>query len=325
MSEAVAPPVGVRAETTPATTSFLGRFNNPWRKPRFLKAFTWMYLAWSILPVLIAVLISFNCGRSRAIIQLNCGEPAVAVQEGAPTELERIGRWWIYDPVDSVWHDQVLRKAIFQSLRLSLLVTLIATPIGVAFALGIDRWRGRGSGSANFLVLLSFVVPELILGVSLFIVFTQALKFVGLGTLAQVLGLVTFQISYPVIIVRARLISIGKEYEEAAMDLGASPLQALRKVLFPMLLPAIFVSAVLVFADVIDDFIIVRYLSLGAGTEPMSVKIYSAARGAPTPAINAMATIMLVSTLLVVGIGAIAYKRFTKAEKGTTVKELVQI
>ena len=112
-------------------------------------------------------------------------------------------------------------------------------------------------------MLLSFVMPELIIGVTLLFVFANLLSFVHLGTKAQLLGLVTFQVSYPVIIVRARMLSIGKEYEEAAMDLGASPVQALRRVLLPLLYPAIFASAVLVFADAIDDFVIVRYLSLG--------------------------------------------------------------
>ena len=74
------------------------------------------------------------------------------------------------------------------------------------------------------------------------------------------------------------------------MDLGASPLGALRRVILPMLLPAIFASTVLVFADVIDDFVLVRYLSGDASTEPVSVKIYNTARAAPTPALNALAT-----------------------------------
>ena len=192
---------------------------------------------------------------------------------------------------------------------------LIAVPIGVAFAIGIDRWRGRTSSAFNFQMLLSFVMPELIIGVTLLFVFTTLLTAVRLGTTAQLLGLVTFQMSYPVIIVRARLLSIGKEYEEAAMDLGASPTESVRRVLLPMLAPAIFASAVLVFADVIDDFIIVRYLSSDASTEPMAVKIFNSARSSPTPALNALATIMLVSSLLVVLVGFLAYRRMTRGER----------
>ena len=156
-------------------------------------------------------------------------------------------------------------------------------PLGVAFALGLDRWRGRIPEGANIVMLFSFVIPETLLAVALLFVVTQLATPLTLGTSAQVAGLVTFQLSYPAIIVRARLMTIGKQYEQAAIDLGASPMAAIRRVLLPMLMPAIFASAVLVFADVIDDFVIVRYLSGDASTEPTSVKIYNTARAAPTP------------------------------------------
>ena len=87
-----------------------------------------------------------------------------------------------------------------------------------------------------------------------------------------------------------------------------------------MLLPAIFASTVLVFADVIDNFVLVRYLSGDASTEPVSVKIYNSARAAPTPALNALATLVLLASLLVVTIGFFAYKRFSRGEKGTGVQ-----
>jgi len=272
-------------------------WRNPWRKPWFLMGFTWMYLAWSLVPVAIAVLFSFNAGRSRSAWQ------------GFSL------RWYFKDPVLSVWHDPDLHTALFQTLRLAALATLIAVPIGVAFAIGIDRWRGRTSSAWNFQMLLSFVMPELIIGVTLLLVFTTLFTAVHLGTGAQLLGLITFQMSYPVIIVRARLLTMGKEYEEAAMDLGASPTQSVRRVLLPMLAPAIFASAVLVFADVIDDFIIVRYLSSDSSTEPMAVKIFNSARSSPTPALNALATIMLVSSLIVVLVGFFAYRRMTRGER----------
>ena len=170
------------------------------------------------------------------------------------------------------------------------IATLITVPLGTLFAIGIDRWRGRLPSGANFLMLLSFVLPEVLLAVALLFVITTVAVPVQLGTTAQVIGLVTFQVSYPAVLVRARLATIGPQYEEAAMDLGASPLGALRRIIMPMLLPAIFASTVLVFADVIDDFVLVRYLSGNAATEPVSVKIYNTARAAPTPALNALAT-----------------------------------
>jgi len=185
----------------------------------------------------------------------------------------------------------------------------------VAMALGLDRWRGRIPAGANFIVLITFVLPEILLAVALLFVATVLQTPLHLGTAGQVMGLVTYQLSYPVVIVRSRLLTIGKHYEEAAIDLGASPMGAVRRVLLKMLLPAIFASTVLVFADVIDDFVIVRYLSGGSSTEPVSVKIYNTARAAPTPALNALATVLLASSLLVVLLGFVAYRRFTRGER----------
>jgi spermidine/putrescine transport system permease protein len=268
---------------------------SPWRKPRGLQLVTFAYLFWSIAPVLIAVLFSFNDGRSRSAWQ---GFSLL---------------WWTGDPLESLAHSQELREAMIQTFRLAIITTVIAVPMGTAFAIGLDRWHGRPARTANFGMLLSFVVPEIILGVSLFLLFTNLFQnAVDLGTGTQIIGLVTFQVSYPVIVVRARLLSIGPEYEEAAMDLGATPSQALRRVLLPLLTPAILASVTLVLADSVDNFVTVRYLSGPASTEPLSVKIYTAARGSPTPAVNAAATVMLLTTLVVIAIGWVAYRRFSR-------------
>ncbi len=271
-------------------------WNDPWRPPRFLVAITAGYLAWSLLPVLIAVLYSFNDGRSRTTWQ------------GFSF------RWYWGDKTLSVWHNEALHTALLQTIKLGVIATLITVPLGTLFAIGIDRWRGRLPAGANFLMLLSFVLPEVLLAVALLFVITTVAVPVQLGTTAQVIGLVTFQVSYPAVLVRARLATIGPQYEEAAMDLGASPIGALRRIVLPMLLPAIFASTVLVFADVIDDFVLVRYLSGNAATEPVSVKIYNTARAAPTPALNALATLLLLAALAAVVIGFLVYRRMTRGD-----------
>jgi spermidine/putrescine transport system permease protein len=112
---------------------------------------------------------------------------------------------------------------------------------------------------------------------------------------------------------RARLMTIGQDYEEAAMDLGCAPTQAIRRVLLPLLSPAVFAGAVLVFANSIDDFVTVRYLSGLASTEPLSVKVYNAARGAPVPSVNAAVSVMLIASLGVAGLAYLAYRLLTRA------------
>jgi spermidine/putrescine transport system permease protein len=295
------------AAARPGTTR-LRPWRNPWRKPWLLESFTWLYLIWSLVPIALAVLFSFNNGKSQAVWQ------------------GFSWRWYFTDPVNSVWHNPALHAAVIQTVRLSFYTTIIAVPLGVAFALGINRWRGYTSSTFNFVMILSFVVPELIFGVAMFFVFTVLFSFVHLGTLAETLGLVTWNVSWPAIIVQARLVTIGRQYEEAAADLGATQFQAIRRVLLPLLTPAIFASAVLVFSSVIDDFVIVDLLSSNAGNTPMSVYIYAQQHGGNGgPALNALGTIMLVLSLVIVILGYVGYRIMTRGERGDRKEALTTI
>jgi spermidine/putrescine transport system permease protein len=288
----------------------VGRWNprNPWRHAWFLEGFTWLYLVWSLVPIGIAVLFSFNKGRSQATYQ------------GLSM------RWYWGDKTNSVLHNAQLHAAVIQTVRLSVLTTLIAVPLGVAFAIGINRWRGPIPATFNYVMILSFVIPELIFGVAMFFVFTELFTSVHLGTLAEVLALVTWNVSWPAIIVQARLVTLGRQYEEAAADLGASRFQAIRRVILPLLGPAIFASAVLVFSGVIDDFVIVDLLSSNAGNTPMSVLIYSTQRGGNGgPALNALGTIMLVMSFIIAIIGYIGYRFMTRGERGSRIEALTTI
>ena len=267
---------------------------NPWGKPRGLRLFALAYIVWSILPVLIAIQFSFNAGRSRSTWQ------------GFSL------RWYLTDAA-SVARDDSLRLALTQSGRLALLTMLVATPIGVALAIGLARWKGRGARASNFLMLVPLVTPEIVMGVALFLTFANLYE-VPFGTPAQLLGHVTFAISFVVIIVRGRLFAIGRDYEEAAMDLGASPRQALRRVLLPLLTPAILASLGIVFAISIDDFVISQFLSAGADSITIPVRLYSGARMAPPPSLNALATLMLVGTMLAVGVAGLVLRRFGRRD-----------
>ena len=136
----------------------------------------------------------------------------------------------------------------------------------------------------------------------------------------------TWNLSWPAIIVQARLVTIGKQYEEAAADLGATPMQSMRRVMLPLLAPAIFASAVLVFSGVIDDFVIVDLLNSNAANTPMSVLIYSQQRGGNGgPALNALGTIMLVMSFVIAVIGYLGYRWMTRGERGTGVDALATL
>ena len=272
---------------------------SPWRRPWGLEAFTWLYIAWSVVPVALAVMFSFNSGGSQ--------------QSWQGFSL----KWYTGNSVQSVLNNPELHESVIQTLKLAGLTMLITVPLGVALAIGIDRWRSRTSDGLNMVIILSFVIPELLLAVALFMLFTQLFKGIGLGTAAEVGGLVVWNLSWPAVIVRARLVTIGRTYEEAAADLGASRLGAVRRVLLPMLMPAIFASATLVFASTVDDFVIVEQLSSTASTQPMSVLIYGNVHGGGVngPALNALATIMLCFSLLMAGLGFVAYRWTTRGER----------
>jgi spermidine/putrescine transport system permease protein len=273
------------------------RLSNPWGRPRFLALTTWLYILWSLVPVLLAIRFAFNEGRSRTSLQ------------GWSL------RWFWQDSTLSVYHDPTLQAALRHSLVLAALVMVIATPLGTALALGMRRWRGPGSGVANVVLLLPLVTPELVFAVGMFLLFTTAFGFVGLGTLAQAIGQVTFTLSWVVLIVRGRLVTIGRDVEEAAADLGAPPMHVVGRVLVPLLVPAMLASLLVSFALSIDDFVVAQYLASGSDTTTVPMRIYSQARGGPTPALNALATIMLVVSLLALVLAYVVYRALTRGEQ----------
>jgi spermidine/putrescine transport system permease protein len=263
---------------------------NPWRKHRFLALWSWLYIAWAIVPVLIAVGFSFNDSRSRSVWQ------------GFSL------RWWIGDPDLSLLHNPDLVSAIRQSLVIAAVTMLIATPIGVALALGLARWKGRGAGTANFVMLLPLVTPELVFATGIFFTLVFLYPFPNPGTIGQIVGHVTWSIPYVVVVLRGRIFGVGPELEEAAMDLGAPPLQALRRVLLPVLAPAIFAAFMIVFALSIDDFVTSQFLSTDVNTQTVPMLIYSGGRTAPNPALNATATFMLLISLGAIGLAVVGMR-----------------
>jgi spermidine/putrescine transport system permease protein len=284
-------------------------WGNPWGKPRFLVLFTVLYLVWSIVPILVAIRFSFNAGRSRSAAQ------------GWSL------RWYTGDPDLSVLHDPELRTALFQSMRLAGIAVLVTVPLGMALALGLTRWRGRVATASRTVSLATLVTPEIVMGTALLLVIVHVLRFIPLGTPAQAIGHITFSLAFVLIIVRGRLLAIGPEYEEAARDLGASPIQAVRLALLPMLVPAIVASAIIVFAISMDDFVISAFLSSGTSTDTVPVRIYAAGRTAPTPALNALATLTLAFTIVIALVLFLVWRalRVARGQTGSTVGEFATL
>jgi spermidine/putrescine transport system permease protein len=254
-------------------------WRNPWRRPYVLAGITVAYIVWSLVPVLVAVQFSFNDGRSRSVWQ------GFSMQ-------------WYCCADGSVGEDPSLLQALQNSLTLGASTVLIATPLGVMLAMGLTRWRSRASRVSNGIALVPLVTPEIVVGSALYLVFVNLYQFIPLGRPAMLLGHVTFSVSYVLVVVRSRLQSIGPDFEEAARDLGASPLQAIRTILIPMLMPSIFASAMLVFATSLDDFVVSQFLFGNASNATVPIKLYNAVRNSPTPALNALATLLLLVSFL---------------------------
>ena len=248
---------------------------------RFLAAVTWLYMVWSIVPVLIAVLFSFNAGRSRSDV----AGLLVALVLGRPDQ--------------SVLHDPTLRSALRNSLSWPALDMLIAVPLGVALALGLTRWRGRGVDGVELPDAVSAGDARDRDGRRRCSSCSRTL-YTGptSGRTAQLLGHVTFSISY-VVVDRARppALRSGREYEEAARDLGASTDAGDAPGAAAAARPGDLRQPDGGVRLSIDDFVIsvvpvVRRVDADGADEDLLQR-----RGTATPALNALATVMLVATL----------------------------
>jgi spermidine/putrescine transport system permease protein len=300
-----APPAPPSADGATARKKRVAPWRNPWRRPYILGGITWLYIVWSLLPLVIAVQFSFNDGRSRSTWQ------------GFSSQ-------WYCCADGSVVEDPSLLLSLKNSLVLGVATVIIATPLGVMLAMGLTRWRSRMSRVANGISLVPLATPELVVGSALYLVMVNLYSFIPLGRPAMLLGHITFSLSYVLVIVRSRLLSIGAEYEVAARDLGATSLQAIRTVLIPLLMPSVFASAMIVFATSLDDFVVSSFLFGDASNITVPIKLYSAVRASPTPALNALATILLIGTLLAVVL-AVLFLRARRRGGGSALDELTSL
>ncbi len=206
-------------------------------------------------------------------------------------------------------NDDNVINALQNSLIVAVSSTVISTVIGTLAAVGMYKYKFRGKTVLDALLYVPIVIPEIVMGISLLVFFTQAQITLGLVTL--ILAHVTFSVSYVVITVRARLAGFDKALEEAAMDLGANALQTFFKVTLPLILPGIIAGSLMALTLSLDDVIISFFVS-GAACETLPLRIYSMVRMGVTPEINALSTIMLVATLSIALISEIIQLKFNK-------------
>lgn len=248
---------------------------SPRRAPRLFALSLLVYL-FLYAPIFVLAAFSFNRGR------------LTAAWEGFTFD------WYL-----KLLHNAHVLGALRNSLLVALVTTTVATLFGTAAALALERARLRRAALLDGLVTLPMVVPEIVLASSLLLLFAGVGLRLGFATV--ILAHVAFTVSYAVVVVRARLQGFDASLEEAAMDLGAGPLRTFVHVTLPLIAPGIVAAALMVFALSIDDYVVTSFVA-GVGATTLPVQIYSMVKSGITPEINAVSTLLLTATsLLLVG------------------------
>jgi ABC-type spermidine/putrescine transport system permease subunit II len=249
---------------------------------RGLTLFTLLVYVFLFAPIVILIIFSFNDAKD------------VFAWQGFTL------RWY-----PELFRDRNLMHGLGVSLQVAAIAVVTTTILGTLLGLGLARLRSRsGAAAADTLVLLPMVAPEVVIGISLLLFF--ALVFNANGSVLQIaIAHIAFSISYVAIIVRARAVSLDPRMEEAARDLGATPTAAFLHVTLPLLAPAVAAGALISFALSFDDLIITSF-NAGVGSSTLPLYIYSRIRFGITPEINAISTIVVLTTAVAI-LGATWY------------------
>lgn len=240
--------------------------------------------AFLYLPIVILVIFSFNESR------------LVTVWAGFST------RWYV-----SLFANQALMDALWVTVRVGLVSATAATVLGTMAALALTRWtRFRGRILFSGMVFAPLVMPEVITGLSLLLLFVA----IGLdrGILTVTLAHITFTMCFVAVVVQSRLLSFDRSLEEAAMDLGATPVRTFFSVTLPVILPAVVAGWMLAFTLSLDDLVIASFTS-GPGATTLPMRIYSQVRLGVTPEINAISTLLIGAVALGVIVASLVNKR----------------
>src|SRR6187431_2241433 len=207
---------------------------------------------------------------------------------------------------EALLNNRVLLRAVGNSITVAVIVSILATIIGTMAAFVLVRGRLRFPNATRIVFTLPIMVPGVLIGVSLLIYFARVLDFpLSLGTV--IAGHLVVTVPFVVLIVASRLQSFDRYLEWAAADLGASPRQAIRHIVLPLIAPAILAGALICITLSIDEFVITWFT---VGNQPtLPTYIYTKVKFGVTPEVNAVGTVMLFATLLIFGIAALALGR----------------
>ncbi|MCI0528982.1 MAG: ABC transporter permease, partial [Nitrospira sp.] len=185
------------------------------------------------------------------------------------------------------------------SLMVALVSTIISLVIGTLTAWAMYRYSFRGKKLYEGVLYLPIIIPDIVMGIALAMFFVL-IQF-RLGMASIIIAHVAFNISFVVVVVRARLQGLDRTLEEAAMDLGADEITTFFKVTLPLLLPGLLAAALLAFTLSFDDFVI-SFFTAGVGATPLPVQIYSMVKLGVSPVVNAISTLVVVASFILVAL-----------------------
>lgn len=230
-----------------------------------------------------------------------------------------IGRWggftldWYGEFLDNEQLTAFHSGAIWTSLKVALVSTVISVVLGTLAALSLERFRFRGQRVFDALLYLPIIIPDVTMGIMMLIFFAEGIEFMdnvfglefskGIGTIT--VSHIAFNISFVSVVVRARLAGMDSRLEEAAMDLYATRWQTFQRVTFPQIVPGIAGGALLALTLSLDDVVVTQF-SAGPGATTLPVFVFSLIRKGVTPMINAVSVVMLVASLVLVALMLLA-------------------
>ena len=261
-------------------------------RPRYLIFHAVVVFAFLFAPIVVLVVFSFNKAKSGT------------KWAGFST------RWY-----SSLAHNHDALQAFRNTLKVAFIATLFATVIGTLAAFALTRFRFRGRSFYSTLIFISLVMPEIIMGISL-TAFFRRFAHIDLSIRTVIAAHITFCIAFVVVVVKARLTAFDNRLVEAAADLGATPLQAFLRVVLPLAAPGIFAGAMLAFTISLDDVVITSFTS-GPGSTTLPLYIFGQLKFGVSPSINALSTIVLLSSLVLLAIGGYFSVRAARQGVGT--------
>ncbi|MFC3115032.1 spermidine/putrescine ABC transporter permease PotC [Cellvibrio fontiphilus] len=242
--------------------------------PIFRWGFTGLILFLIYIPILVLVVNSFNASK-------------YGIKWGGFTF-----KWY-----EKFWNNDGLMTAALNSLTVSIVAATVATVIGTLAAVALHRYQFKGKALLSSMVFVSMLTPEIVMAISLLIVF-MALG-IKLGFVSLVIGHITFCLPFVIVAVYSRLKGFDMKMLEAARDLGASESSIFWKIILPLALPAVSAGWLLSFTLSLDDVIVSAFVT-GPGYEILPLKVYSMVRVGVSPEVNAISTILLVISLVLV-------------------------